>query len=500
MVSFEKEQDFLILTHNIELMNSNSRINNYACKKKEIGTDTDDLTEENAFNFKLQKEKYINNLVSWSFLKKISELFQWPIGCIGNLIDNSINHGHSSIITLDVNCYTQKVYNRLSITINENQLNQSTKLSDYKDYNNKKMVLSVIDNGIGIDSVVFNKLLLSFTESSETKIHNEFYKFGVTMKASCIRIANSFFIISKTETEMNIGLISYNFQTKLGTDLILTPIVNYSIEPKGGFALKKQFSLQSTNLIINEIKFIFYDINSLFAYANSFETGTHIFLYDLRQISNDPNKINCLENFELYLAYSNKDILYNLFNLQTENQSSVDCSLRQYIKNMFIKYVNSDIFLFGDKIELKNELVSLYENHLLLPQSDVVVSKNNFLLSDEDKGKSCECVVIKSDLYNGIICTSDFVSGSKLNGMIVNKDNVQEGLLLYLNKRLICRVNQRKLGDVSYFLNQKTNKKNNEKKKQKKALVGYIDLPVSTFELMSNKAVSQYLINIYLLL
>lgn len=490
MVSYDKERDFLILTHNIELMNSNSRINDYACKKKEIGTDTYDLTEENAFNFKNQKEKHINNLVSWSFLKKISELFQWPIGCIGNLIDNSIAHGQSSSIILDVNCYTQKVYNRLSITISENQLNQSTKLSDYKDYKDKKIVLSIIDNGKGIDSDIFNRMLLSFSESSETIIHNEFYQFGVTMKASCIRIANSFFIMSKTETEMSIGLISYNLQTKLGTDLILTPIVNYSIEPNGGYKLKKQFSLQSANLIINEIKFLFYDINSLFSYANTFQAGTHIFLYDLRQISNDTNKINCLDNFELFLNYNNKDILYNLFCLQTQKQTAIDSSLRQYIKNLYIKYINAEIVLFGEKIELKNELVSLYENETLLPQGDIVISKNNLVLSDEDKGRLCECVVIKGHLYNGIICTSDFVSGSKLNGMILNKDNVQEGILLYLNKKLICRVNQKKLGDVSYFLKQRFTGKKNEKDRSKKQLVGYIDLPISTFELMSNKTVS----------
>ena len=92
---------------------------------KETGCDTEDLCEDNTFNFKDIKRKYINNLISWSFLKKISDIFQWPLGCFGNLIDNSIFHGNATKVAIDVNCYDKKVYDRLI------QANANTDLSAY---------------------------------------------------------------------------------------------------------------------------------------------------------------------------------------------------------------------------------------------------------------------------------------------------------------------------------------------------------------------------------
>ena len=70
------EPDYLILSHNIELLNANSKRNERACKLKETSSDTFDLCEDNTFNFKELKRKYINNLISWSFIKKISDLLK----------------------------------------------------------------------------------------------------------------------------------------------------------------------------------------------------------------------------------------------------------------------------------------------------------------------------------------------------------------------------------------------------------------------------------------
>ena len=53
------------------------------------------------------------------------------------------------------------------------------------------------------------------------------------MKASALRLADSFLIISKTSKEVSIGMISKELQKKLddkNRDFILTPIINYKIE------------------------------------------------------------------------------------------------------------------------------------------------------------------------------------------------------------------------------------------------------------------------------
>ena len=76
--------------------------------------------------------------------------------------------------------------------------------------------------------------------------------------------------------------------------------------------------LQSENIILNEIRFLFWPIDEIFKYANSFETCTHIFIYDLKQFSSNKDYFNKASNFELFFAFPKNgikinynDILYN---------------------------------------------------------------------------------------------------------------------------------------------------------------------------------------------
>ena len=145
---------------------------------------------------------------------------------------------------------------------------------------------------------------------------------NINIKSCCLRLGDSFFILSKTKNELNIGLISKQLQMKMNNDLILTPLVNYIIQKDKDknttkYIFKSQMGLQSENIILNEIRFLFWSIDEIFSYANKFETGTHIFIYDLRQFSNNKEYFNKASNFELFFAYKNdikidyNDILYN---------------------------------------------------------------------------------------------------------------------------------------------------------------------------------------------
>ena len=479
------EQDYLILSHNIELLTANSKRNEKASKMKETGCDTQDLCEDNTFNFKDIKRKYINNLISWSFLKKISDMFQWPLGCFGNLIDNSSIHGKATKVAIDVNCYDKKVYDRLT------QANANTDLSAYKkadssleaynDYSEKQIVYSIKDNGKGIPVEKFNQIMFSFGTKEDNTMNanlkqDYFYRMGVTMKASCVRLANGVFILSKTENELSIGLICHNLQTKLNTDLILTPIVNYNIKD-GNYEFKSQFSLQSANLIINEIKFLFYDIDEVFQYANTFTTGTHIFLYDLKQLSKDPNRINCLDNFELSVDLDSKDIIYNLFYLQTNNKDTIDASLKTYLQHLYIRHDLCEIYLFGKKISEQIQLVSLYNNYKQIEDKSIdVINNSNFSIVKREN-REINYVVIDSEMYKGALVRDDRM---KIINLQINPDKIPKGIYLYLNGRLICPLNQRKFGDVASYVKQQSKKKDNN-------WIGYIELPVSMFDLIGNK-------------
>ena len=68
---------------NVQMVNLNSNLNS-------ISTDTSDLVGQDFFTFEEIKKNYLNNLISWTFLKKLSEFNQWSLGCIGNFIMNSL--------------------------------------------------------------------------------------------------------------------------------------------------------------------------------------------------------------------------------------------------------------------------------------------------------------------------------------------------------------------------------------------------------------------------
>lgn len=492
------EQDYLILTHNIELLNANSKRNERACKLKETSSDTFDLCEDNTFNFKDLKRKYINNLISWSFLKKLSDLFQWPLGCFGNLIENSFIHGKATRVDIDVNCYDKKVYDRLTQATVSTDLSAYKKsdsnLRSYNDYSEKHIVLSIKDNGKGIDIEMFNKILLSFGGKKDINIKENisqdfFYQFGVTMKASCIRLANSVFFLSKTDNELSIGLISHNLQTKLNTDLIVTPIVNYELNKERKYIFKSQFSLQSANLILNEVKFLFYDIDEIFEYANSMKTGTHIFIFDLKQLSKEKNKINRIDNFELYFDIENNDILYNLFYLQTGNSHLTDSSVKMYLENLYIRPpLSTELYLFGKKVLFYSELRNIFDNYKEIinsKQGIEVITNSNFSLKINKDKEEVNCLIICTEMYQGVLVKNNKEYIEKNYGDIMTYNNLPKGIYLYLNGRLVNTIEQRKLGDVSSYLAKSLNKTKINNKSMN--WLGYIELPTSLFELIANK-------------
>jgi hypothetical protein len=500
-----KDPDYLFLSHNIELLTSLNQTNHKSCKVKETSTDTNDLINDNTFNFKELKREYINNLISWSFLKKLSDLFQWPLLAFSAFIDNSITHGKSTQIDIDVKCYDKYFYNRLTLATAQTDITAyqqpPTDISLYQQFHDKIIVLNINDNGIGMQSELFNKVLFSFGTSNDygSDTIDYFYQFGVTLKSACLRLGNSCLIISKTNNEMNIGLISKHLQTKLDTDVILTPIVNYEFNKNEmEYTFKSQYSLQSMNLILNEIRFMFYDTNEIFNYCNSFETGTHLFLYDLNQLTKDPNKLNTLDNFELLFTKETNDILFNLFYKQVKDITCIDCSLRKYLEELYIMNNHTkevQIKLMDKLITPNTQLIDLYKSYNDIEDKTYIayIDNSNLSLSITTNAncvnKEYCCCVIKSELYNGVLIrkNKELIKECAFDKYISDCDKIHNGIFLYLNGRLISSLEQCKFGDVSYYLKKKLFKKKNTKHNIINEWVGYIELPMSLYEIANNK-------------
>ena len=468
------KEEYKILEQNLEVLNKNREKYKKTMKIRDIGIDTSSFNEffDNSFNFKEIKSDYLSNLISFSFLKKVGGFYQWPLLCFSHLVENSIIHGKASNIDINVNCYESEIYKRLELGT------KNTDLSGYKppnpnldkyggDYSNKILVISIGDNGVGIEKEIFNKILFCF-DAKDTSItscinnNQNYLNKNINIKSCCLRLGDSVFILSKTKSELNIGLISKQLQMKMHNDLILTPLVNYEIVKdeknplKNKYIFKSQMGLQSENIILNEIRFLFWSIDDIFSFADKFETGTHIFIFDLKQFSSEKNYINRINNFELFFGYKSEydlkynDILYNTIlkqkYLNEENNTKnllnvVDVSLRKYLELLLLNYNGVKINLLTETIDTENKKII-------------------------DKGK-INIILIKGELYKGLLIKKDEKKEDIIK--LINDtfkvdisncidDLIANNILIYLENRLVCRLGQNKFGDLPYFIKMKKNK------------------------------------------
>ena len=528
------KEEYKILEQNLEVLNKNREKYKKTMKIRDIGIDTTSFNEffDNSFNFKEIKSDYLSNLISFSFLKKVGGFYQWPLLCFSNLVENSIIHGKATNININVNCYENEIYKRLELANKNTDLSgyipPSSNLEKYNgDYTNKILVVSISDNGIGIEKEIFNKILFCF-DAKDTSINScinnnqNYLNKNINIKSCCLRIGDCAFFLTKTKNELNIGLISKQLQMKMHNDLILTPLVNYEIikddknEGKNKYIFKSQMGLQSENIILNEIRFLFWSIDDVFSFADKFETGTHIFIFDLKQFSGDKNYLNKINNFELFFGYKSEydlkynDILYNTIlkqkylNSNEENNKNnllnvIDVSLRKYLELFLFNYNGVNINLLTEKINTENNIItklsSIVRNNInsnevinMNNNSENILNNENILIIEDSfslKGKKnlnkekINIILLKGELYKGILIKKEKKENIiKLINDAFNvdvsdciDDLIDNNILIYLENRLVNRLGQNKFGDLPYFIKMK------KKKDWVYNYMGYIELP-----------------------
>ena len=479
---------------NNEILSDNN-INNV--DMEDFCADTNDLININFYSFEEIKKNYLNNLITWKFLKSLSDFYKWPIGCIGNFIKNSLKE--------KIN--TKNIY----IDINK--------------YKNDEIFLLIKDDGKGMSCSQFNGVMYSFIKNQNKELN--FFQYGFSMKATALRLANNFLIISKTSKEVSIGMISIQLQKKLkendkNNDFILTPIVNYRLEKiekknKYRYTPKSNYPAESINLILEIVPFLFSNIDELIKYFDTFDTGTHIYLFDLKTIHKDEigylkvtnENINITTNYELVFNKDENDIYLNE-EIGFDNEFKkdiIDFSFKKYLNFLYLKpNTNCNIFLYGKKIDIDNP----YYNIKLMSSSGMGVRKiNNLNYSPEKNGKDLEkcdinCFNIEGTEYNGILFNENFIDSISSNTNIgiedIKEKDYLNGILLYKDNILISRLNQTFLGDISFFIKKMMNindkiykngensesSENNFMKRKIFKKFGYIELPENGYELTFN--------------
>ena len=470
---------------NNEDMNLNLIYNPNKGDMEDFSTDTNDLINMNFYSFEEIKKNYLNNMMTWHFLKQLSAFYKWPIGCIGNFIKNSLKDYVSS----------------KNIHI------------DYIITPNSENYISIKDDGKGIISPDFNGIMYSFIKNQNKELN--YFQYGFSMKASAIRLADSFLIISKTSKEVSIGMISKSLQKKLkDNDFILTPIINYRIEKKESnkmkYIAKSNFPSESLNLILEHINFLFKAEEELMNYFDTFDTGTHIYLFDLKKKSNFLGE----KNYELIFNEEENDICLNEdFEFDEElKKNIIDFSLKKYLSFMVLKPLKDVcIFISEKKIDLENP----YYNIKLLASLGNNIKKlnsiNYFINDEKDK---IDCLNIDGMDYEGILFNENFIDSITSNTNIgvedIKEKDYLNGILIYKENILITRLNQHNFGDLNFFIKKMMNLSNKEENdfsnnnnnnifeqnfiyKNSNIILrkifkknGYIELPSNGYELMFN--------------
>ena len=468
---------------NNEDMNLNLIYNPNKGDMEDFSTDTNDLINMNFYSFEEIKKNYLNNMMTWHFLKQLSAFYKWPIGCIGNFIKNSLKDYVSS----------------KNIHI------------DYIIPPNGENYITIKDDGKGIISPDFNGIMYSFIKNQNKELN--YFQYGFSMKASAIRLADSFLIISKTSKEVSIGMISKSLQKKLkDNDFILTPIINYRIEKKESnkmkYIAKSNFPSESLNLILEHINFLFKAEEELMNYFDTFDTGTHIYLFDLKKKSNFLGE----KNYELIFNEEENDICLNEdFEFDEElKKNIIDFSLKKYLSFMVLKPLKDvSIFISEKKIDLENPY---YNIKLLASLGNNIKKLNSINYFVNDEKEKIDCLNIDGMDYEGILFNENFIDSITSNTNIgvedIKEKDYLNGILIYKENILITRLNQHNFGDLNFFIKKMMNLSNKEENdfsnnnnifeqnfvyKNSNNILrkifkknGYIELPSNGYELMFN--------------
>ena len=245
-------------------------------------------------------------------------------------------------------------------------------------------------------------------------------------------------------------------------------------------------------------------------YFDTFQTGTHIYLFDLLtknkneigyfKAMKDDNtlKVKIESNYELLFDEEEGDILLNNDNLDIpENlkKNLIDFSLKKYLKFLFLKSdTKINIYLFGNKLDRDNP----YYNIKLLSNDGKNIAKiiNLNYVSDKENDKTIDCFDVEGSEYNGILF-NDKVLDNINNSTNIAMDEIKEkdylnGVLFYKDNILVSRMNQSFLGDINFFV-KKLMKINDDNEIGDKIITnifkknGYIQLPENCYEVQFNK-------------
>jgi hypothetical protein len=511
-----KNGEHLIISHNVEYLNKKRKSNQLNNICVSVGVDTSDLCKLNNYNINQLKLEYVNNYISWKFLKDQASYFQFPLCCIMTFVDNAAKP-EVKAKKISINMYLFD--NPRSITFHENNDYDMDdpqfsvlEPNNLKNIKEKILCLSIKDNGKGMDKEEFNQTMLSYSDNRyQDIVDNNSMRYGLNMKFSAIRLGSSFFIISKSENYLSFGLISKNLSKKVDEDLVFIPVVNYWInkntkdtystdqyENNSNMHASDIFNVKYVsqnpsnkvllNILFPEIIFIFKDKENFYDYCNKMNTGTQIFIFNLNQIHQRESFTN-LDNYELSINIEKKDIIYNLFRKLIPRNNLIDVSLKEYISHYYLVHPeNLVITLLGEPVNLVNPLYTVYLQNTDKTKEELHENNSGLIYSNNNSMKiQHSCIRINSELYSGILFNDGYLNSVFKNVYASNlfqPSLYDNGILVYKDNILVLRYLQKSLGDYTHFFGYEMTNSNSKAF----SVNGFIQVKSKLAKLLPNKA------------
>ncbi|OII75984.1 kelch motif family protein [Cryptosporidium andersoni] len=424
-----------------------------------------------------------------SFLSSLSSYQSWIFGAIAHLFDNSLSTFVKSN-KIELAFYTFNSDNNLtkypiSILSAQNSIEGIIQILKNKD--NMKFVLSVTDNGVGLNYSTMMKLFqfgtshnissFDFTNSNvidylsprcnqSNQINNN-SKYGTGFKMALSRLAPICLIITRTKNLLGVGLYSRSLLELNENSAPYIPVCFWNSQTYEPFIPKNSTLTEhqdNQNMILKFSPFN-QPANIVEQFNTLADTGTRFLFVDL-------NILNQYPDFELIrpFSYINRE-LNNKFS--QENNLDIDNSLEDQLNPLFPLWNNDK-----DSIDF-NLYTYLYWLNLNCTQS--IYCQGKLLVPSTHYGQT---------IFNGIydflkkhlfLCVeiSSILVPEKLNdgafaliGKLYNNNNVgikEAGVLLYYKGRLIRRLEGH--FPCIHYINQESTQQNSHKKVTNLSLV-----------------------------
>lgn len=389
-------------------------VNSNKILKKNITTDTYDLNDDNKFNFCYIKQESIDRLLSFSFLKKLSDNYQWPFYAIQQIL-NSFPLSKS----IHINKFISNDKHVLSIKFTKTSIPKSDFISAFNAYNK--------DNN-------------TYT----------FYSQLLDIKLALMRIGNISLIINKdTSTkQIFISLISSYLQYTIDTDSLVTPLVIFDIntnEYKINTSDKYNHGLQSLHLILHELYYIFDSKENMYLYFDDMEDNSVVlFISDLRRISNNIYELNFTEKDE------------NIYYIRRID--NIDSSFNIYLNYSILKrnsQYESQIYLNEKKIIYSNPFYSVYKTELMKMKTDEETNWSTLIIENDvhNVNEIHQYIINNKQNVNCIIVKNSFCDIIAFNNKYDTSSYYENEFFIYENNTLQMRINNKEFGIYSHSSN-----------------------------------------------